>query len=138
MTVGRGGESSRAKEWADAPGAAVYVGLLSDWLGAAQCPVTNPDDDLPPPLPTVTSSTRTGEPRMPESGYLSESSYASTYFGFVIGLPIALEGHRVMLPTHAAGPTCAASHWLPGRATLGHFSDHGVGAPQPTPRNERG
>jgi hypothetical protein len=77
------------------------------WLlagaAAAQCPVTNPDDDLPPPLPSVTSSTRTGEPRLPESGYLAETSYASTYFGFVIDLPIALTGHRMMLPLMPPG-----------------------------------
>ena len=72
-------------------------------VAAAQCPVSNPDDDLPPPLPSVTSSTRTGEPRLPESGYLSETSYASTYFGFVIDLPIALDGHRMMLPLMPPG-----------------------------------
>jgi hypothetical protein len=81
--------------------------LLCVWflasVASAQCPVTNPDDDLPPPLPTVTSSTRTGEPRLPESGYLSDTSYASTYFGFVIDLPLALDGHRVMLPLMAPG-----------------------------------
>ena len=33
----------------------------------------------------------------------SESSYASTYFGFVIDLPIALDGHRVMLPLMPPG-----------------------------------
>jgi hypothetical protein len=81
--------------------------LLCVWIFAgvavAQCPVSNPDDDLPPPMPTVTSSTRTGEPRLPESGYLSENSYASTYFGFVMDLPIALGGHRVMLPLMPSG-----------------------------------
>jgi len=77
--------------------------LVSAGMAVAQCPVTNPEDDLPPPLPTVTSSTRTGEPQLPESGYLAENSYASTYFGFVIGLPIALNGHRVMLPLMPPG-----------------------------------
>ncbi len=77
--------------------AALWSGLFAT-LASAQCPVVNPDDDLPPPLPTVTSSTRTGEPRLPESGYLSSASYANTYFGFVIDLPIALDGHRLMLP----------------------------------------
>jgi hypothetical protein len=81
--------------------------LFCAWLlagvAAAQCPVSDPDDDLPPPLPTVTSSTRTGEPQLPESGYLSETSYASTYFGFVVDLPIALDGHRVMLPLMPPG-----------------------------------
>jgi hypothetical protein len=69
----------------------------------AQCPVSNPDDDLPPPLPSVTSSTRTGEPRIPESGYLSNASYASTYFGFVIDLPIEVDGHRIMMPLMPPG-----------------------------------
>lgn len=69
----------------------------------AQCPVTNPEDDSPPPLPTVTSSTRNGEPRLPESGYLTNDAYASTYFGFVIDLPIPLEGHRVMMPLMPPG-----------------------------------
>src|SRR5664279_2538188 len=78
-------------------------GWLIAGVAAAQCPVNDPDDDLPPPLPSVTSSTRTGEPRLPESGYLSETSYASTYFGFVVDLPIALEGHRMMLPLMPPG-----------------------------------
>jgi hypothetical protein len=69
----------------------------------AQCPVNNPEDDLPPPPETVSSSTRHGEPRIPESGYLSATSYASTYFGFVIDLPIELEGHRLMLPIMPPG-----------------------------------
>jgi hypothetical protein len=70
---------------------------------AAQCPVSNPDDDVPPPLPTVSSSTRQGEPRLPESGYLSTTSYASTYFGFVFDLPLPLDGHRLMMPLMPPG-----------------------------------
>src|SRR5271165_3183011 len=69
----------------------------------AQCPVANPEDDLPPPLPTVVSSTREGEPRIPESGYLSGTSYASVYFGFVMQLPITPEGHRIMMPLMPPG-----------------------------------
>ena len=69
----------------------------------AQCPVANPEDDLPPPLPTVVSSTRVGEPRIPESGYLSDTSYASVYFGFVMQLPITPEGHRIMMPLMPPG-----------------------------------
>jgi len=75
-------------------------------LGAgmmAQCPVSNPDDDLPPPLPTVESSTREGEPRIPESGYLSATSYANVYFGFVMELPIPVDGHRIMMPLMPPG-----------------------------------
>ena len=75
---------------------------LTGWL-AAQCPVSNLDDDMPPALPTVNSSTRRGEPRLPESGYLSNTSYASTYFGFVFDLPLPLEGHRLMMPLMPKG-----------------------------------
>jgi hypothetical protein len=70
---------------------------------AAQCPVNNPDEDLPPEMPTITSSTRHGEPRMPESGYLSNTSYASAYFGFVMDLPITVDGHRIMMPLMPPG-----------------------------------
>ncbi len=101
MSPGRiaGATASRTKlALLVALGAGLFAGLA-----AAQCPVVNPDDNLPPPLPTVTSSTRTGEPRLPESGYLSSTSYASTYFGFVIDLPIALDGHRLMLPLMPPG-----------------------------------
>jgi len=84
-----------------------FLGLLCGLLLAggavAQCPVSNPDDDLPPPLPTVNSSTREGEARIPESGYLSNTSYASVYFGFVMDLPIAVDGHRLMLPLMPPG-----------------------------------
>lgn len=80
----------------------LVVLALSPWC-AAQCPVSNPDDDLPPPLPTVNSSTRRGEPRLPESGYLSNTSYANAYFGFVMDLPIPLDGHRMMLPLMPPG-----------------------------------
>ena len=69
----------------------------------AQCPVNNPDDNLPPELPTITSSTRHGEPRILESGYLSDTSYASAYFGFVMDLPIPVDGHRVMMPLMPSG-----------------------------------
>ena len=75
---------------------------LTGW-SAAQCPVNNPDDDIPPELPLVASSTRHGEPRLPESGYLSNTSYASTYFGFVFDLPIPLDGHRLMMPLMPPG-----------------------------------
>src|SRR6516164_8936892 len=69
----------------------------------AQCPVSSPDDDVPPPLPLVESSTRSGEPQIPESGHLTNNSYANTYFGFVMELPLAVEGHRIMLPLMPPG-----------------------------------
>jgi hypothetical protein len=77
------------------------MGIASEL--AAQCPVKNPDEDLPPELPTINSSTRHGEPRIPESGYLTDTSYASTYFGFVMDLPIAVDGHRIMMPLMPPG-----------------------------------
>ncbi len=83
--------------------AAVFLLLsLSGWL-AAQCPVNDPNDDIPPELPLVTSSTRHGEPRLPESGYLSNTSYASTYFGFVFDPPLPVDGHRLMMPLMPPG-----------------------------------
>lgn len=82
--------------------ASLMVFALSRWV-SAQCPVSNPDDDLPPAFPTVNSSTRHGEPRLPESGYLSPTSYASAYFGFMFDLPVALDGHRVMMPLMPPG-----------------------------------
>jgi hypothetical protein len=84
------------------PLAAFLLLSFTGWL-AAQCPVKNLDDDLPPDLPTVNSSTRHGEPQLPESGYLSNTSYASTYFGFIFNLPLPLEGHRLMMPLMPAG-----------------------------------
>jgi hypothetical protein len=82
---------------------ALFLCLLLADSAAAQCPVNDLDDAVPPPLPTVTSSTRSEEPKIPESGYLSNTSYASAYFGFVIDLPIELSGHRIMLPLMPPG-----------------------------------
>ena len=82
--------------------AAFLLFSLTGWL-AAQCPVNDPDDDIPPELPLVTSSTRHAEPQLPESGYLSNAAYASTYFGFVFDLPLPVEGHRLMMPLMPPG-----------------------------------
>jgi hypothetical protein len=38
------------------------------------------------------------EPLLPESGYLSDTTYTNTYFGFALDLPIAARGHLVKLP----------------------------------------
>ena len=101
MTAGRRRGVRKVKN--QRPFLVLLCPLLLAGIAAAQCPVTNRDDDLPPPLPTVTSSTRTGEPRLPESGYLSNTSYASTYFGFLVDLPIPVDGHRIMLPLMPPG-----------------------------------
>jgi hypothetical protein len=83
--------------------AAVFLLLSLGGSLAAQCPVNDPADDIPPELPLVTSSTRHGEPRLPESGYLSNTSYSSTYFGFVFDLPLPVDGHRLMMPLMPPG-----------------------------------
>ena len=38
------------------------------------------------------------EPLMPESGYLSNTTYTNRFFGFALDLPIASQGHLVRLP----------------------------------------
>src|SRR5271165_2484403 len=38
------------------------------------------------------------EPLLPESGYLSDTTYTNSYFGFALDLPIAARGHLVKLP----------------------------------------
>jgi len=101
MTADR--NKSYWKSWSSSLAGIVLYATVLATSATAQCPVSNPDDDLPPPLPTVNSSTRTGEPRIPESGYLSNTSYASTYFGFVIDLPIEVDGHRIMMPLMPPG-----------------------------------
>jgi hypothetical protein len=38
------------------------------------------------------------EALLPESGYLSNTAYTSSFFGFALDLPIAAQGHMVQLP----------------------------------------
>src|SRR5215472_16816132 len=101
MTADR--NKSYWKSWSSSLAGIVLYATVLATSATAQCPVSNPDDDLPPPLPTVNSSTRQGEPRIPESGYLSNTSYASAYFGFVMDLPITVDGHRIMMPLMPPG-----------------------------------
>jgi len=93
----------RRRQWGERSLLALLFVLVTVAGMNAQCPVADTDEDLPPPLPTVPSSTRQGEPRIPESGYLSNTSYTSAYFGFVMDLPIPLEGHRIMMPLMPPG-----------------------------------
>ena len=44
-----------------------------------------------------------GEQLLPESGLLSDNTYANLYFGFELRLPIPLHGHRIMLPITLPG-----------------------------------
>ena len=59
----------------------------------AQCPVIDPDAPPKPPSPHAAS-----EELLPENGHLSNTTYTSDYFGFAFDLPIAAQGHLIMLP----------------------------------------
>lgn len=70
---------------------------------AAQCHLPKQFENSRSTKADSTSSTTQGEPLLPESGLLSDKTYASLYFGFMLELPIPLEGHRIMLPIRLAG-----------------------------------
>jgi hypothetical protein len=61
----------------------------------AQCrlPVFDPDAPPKPPNPHAAD-----EELLPENGHLSNTTYTSDYFGFAFDLPIAAQGHLIMLP----------------------------------------
>src|ERR1039457_4829196 len=61
----------------------------------AQCrlPVFDPDAPPKPPNPHAAD-----EGLLPENGHLSNTTYTSDYFGFAFDLPIAAQGHLIMLP----------------------------------------
>ena len=59
----------------------------------AQCPAIDPDAPPKPPSRNATS-----EELLPENGHLSNATYTSDYFGFAFDLPIAAQGHLIMLP----------------------------------------
>jgi hypothetical protein len=61
----------------------------------AQCTLPAIDPDAPPKPP---SPNATGEELLPENGHLSNTTYTSDYFGFAFDLPIAAQGHLIMLP----------------------------------------
>ena len=58
----------------------------------AQCAPLQVD---PSKLPNHAASHR---PLLPESGYLSDTTYTNAFFGFALDLPIAAQGHLVKLP----------------------------------------
>lgn len=71
----------------------------------AQCPVPL-DTDAPPMAATALNDivqAPDDEQLLPESGYISNTSYTSVYFGFALDLPLSLEGHRLMLPLTLPG-----------------------------------
>jgi hypothetical protein len=61
----------------------------------AQCTPPANDPDAPPRPPSPHASS---EELLPESGHLSNTTYTSDYFGFSFDLPIAAQGHLIMLP----------------------------------------
>src|ERR1017187_6365287 len=78
----------------------------------AQCPAIDPDAPPKPPSPNATS-----EELLPENGHLSNTTYTSDYFGFAFDLPIAVQGHLIMLPLmrseeRRVGKECR-SRWSP-------------------------
>lgn len=77
---------------------AIGVALLFFPLVAmhGQCAPAVLDPDAPPPRPSATAAA--GEDLLPESGHLSNHTYTSDFFGFSFDLPIAAQGHLIMLP----------------------------------------
>ena len=61
----------------------------------AQCPLLEVDPDAPPKPPSPHAAS---EELLPENGHLSNTTYTSDYFGFAFDLPIAAQGHLLMLP----------------------------------------
>ena len=61
----------------------------------AQCRLPEIDPDAPPRPPTPHAD---AEELLPENGHLSNTTYTSDYFGFAFDLPIAAQGHLIMLP----------------------------------------
>ena len=73
---------------------AVVIVLSLSWVrdAHAQCAPLQAD---PSKLPAHKAP---HEPLLPESGYLSDTSYTNDFFGFTLDLPIAAQGHLVKLP----------------------------------------
>jgi hypothetical protein len=61
----------------------------------AQCNLPGNDPDAPPKPP---SPHAVSEEILPERGHLSNTTYTSDYFGFAFDLPIAAQGHLIMVP----------------------------------------
>ena len=58
-------------------------------------PAAGIDPDAPPKPPSPHAA---DEALLPENGHLSNTTYTSDYFGFAFDLPIAAQGHLIMLP----------------------------------------
>jgi hypothetical protein len=83
------------------PVAKLVVALIlvfgSAIAACAQCAPLRGD---PSKLP---SHSNPREPLLPESGYLSNTTYANNFFGFSLDLPITSQGHLVKLPLMPEG-----------------------------------
>jgi len=73
--------------------AALLLGFVASMQ--AQCPLQELDPDAPPKPPSPHAA---DEALLPENGHLSNTTYTSDYFGFAFDLPIAAQGHLLMLP----------------------------------------
>jgi hypothetical protein len=88
---------------------AISLGILVVVLGCAgtfgQCPLGNDEDkDAPPPAAPPDFLSYSGDEQiLPESGYLSNHTYTSVFFGIGLDLPIEVEAHRWMLPLMPPG-----------------------------------
>src|SRR5208282_3230113 len=71
--------------------AVVILGLWSVGVMHAQCA---PMQAYPAKLRTHSAR---HESLLPESGYLSDATYTSSFFGFALDLPIAAQGHLIKL-----------------------------------------
>ena len=58
------------------------------------------------------------EPLLPESGYLSNTTYTNNYFGFSLDLPITAQGHLVKLPLMPREATRPARHRISRTETV--------------------
>jgi hypothetical protein len=74
-------------------GLALFLAFVATMHGQCTSPALDPD--APPKPPSARTS---GEELLPENGHLSNTTYTSDYFGFAFDLPIAAQGHLIMLP----------------------------------------
>jgi len=73
----------------------IIVVLLALWSVSALHAQCAPLQIDPSKLPNRATS---HQPLLPESGYLSDTTYTNEFFGFALDLPIAAQGHLVKLP----------------------------------------
>lgn len=72
----------------------VVLAVASVVAACAQCAPVRADPSKPPTRYV---------PLLPESGYISDSTYTNVFFGFSLDLPVAAQGHLVRLPLMPQG-----------------------------------